>query len=132
MAPKGTQQPGGKAKKGKDKKGGGGNKNEKSDAKYGGEKKEIKKVKFPCKICGGDHLTHQCPQMEEANHLIKQNNNNKQPVVLKNPFPQGKNMQVDLPLQICKGAPQVHLFQMDLTHSSTWSTIQRRGGGFVD
>jgi hypothetical protein len=54
-----------------------------------GKKKENKKVKFPCNICGGDHLTHQCPQMEEAHHLLTQ----QQPVVLKNPFPQGKNMQ---------------------------------------
>jgi hypothetical protein len=61
MAPKGTQQPKGKAKKGKDKKGGGGNKNEKIDAKYGGEKKEIKKLKFSCNFCGGNHLTHQFP-----------------------------------------------------------------------
>jgi hypothetical protein len=89
--PKGTQQPRGKNKKGKDKKGGGNNnKNEKSDANVGGAKKEKKKVKFPCNICSEDHLTHQCPNMEEAQCLLVQ----QQPVVLKNPFPQGNNMQV--------------------------------------
>jgi hypothetical protein len=86
---KGTQQPRGKGKKGKNKKGGGGNKNVKSNANAGGEKKEKKKVKFPCKMCGDDHLTHQCPKMEEAHHLLSQQ---QQPDVLNNPFPQGKNM----------------------------------------
>jgi hypothetical protein len=49
-------------------------------------------VKFPCKICDEDHLTHQFPQMEEAQCLIKLNQQ-QQPIVLKNPFPQGKNLQ---------------------------------------
>jgi hypothetical protein len=33
-------------------------------------------------------LTHQCPQIEEAQKLLAQ----QQPIVLTNPFPQGKNM----------------------------------------
>jgi hypothetical protein len=50
MNPKGNQQPIGK-KKSKDKKGGGNNnKNIKSDVNVGGDKKEKKKVKFPCKF----------------------------------------------------------------------------------
>ena len=87
MAPKGTQQPGGKNKKGKDKKGGEKNKNKnvKSDANVGGAKKEKKKVKFPCKICSDDHLTHQFPKMEEAQCLLVQQHH----LVLKNLFPHG-------------------------------------------
>jgi hypothetical protein len=33
-------------------------------------------------------LTHQCPWIEEAQNLLAQH----QPVLLTNPFPQGKNM----------------------------------------
>jgi hypothetical protein len=73
MALKGTQQPGGKNKKGKDKKGGGNNnKNPKFDVNVGGAKKEKRKVKFPCNICSEDHLTHQCPKLEEAQCLLVQ------------------------------------------------------------
>ena len=52
-----------------------------------GGKKEKKKVKFPCKLCHEDHLTHQCPLMDQAQKLLK----SQQPAVLKDPFPQGKN-----------------------------------------
>jgi hypothetical protein len=58
--PKGNQQPEGKIK-GKGKKGKGGN--DKKVANNVGEgKNEKKKVKFSCKLCTDDHLTHQCPQ----------------------------------------------------------------------
>ena len=50
-----------------------------------GGKKEKKKVKFPCKLCQGDHLTHPCPLMEQAQKLLQ----TQPPAVLKDPFPQG-------------------------------------------
>ena len=52
-----------------------------------GGKKEKKKVKFPCKLCQEDHLTHLCPLMDQAQKLLKA----QQPAVLKDPFPQGQN-----------------------------------------
>jgi hypothetical protein len=69
--PKGTQQPEGKNKKGKIKKGGGNNnKNPKSNENDEGAKQEKKKVKFPCNLCSEDHLTHQCPKIKEAQSLL--------------------------------------------------------------
>ena len=53
-----------------------------------GGKKQKKKDKFPCKLCQGYHLTYQFPLMDHAQKLLKQ----QQPVVLKDPFPQGKNV----------------------------------------
>ena len=44
-------------------------------------------VKFPCKLCHEDHLTHLCPLMDQAQKLLKA----QQPTVLKDPFPQGEN-----------------------------------------
>jgi hypothetical protein len=41
-----------------------------------------------CKLCANDHLTHQFPQPDEAQKILAQ----QQPVVLTNPFPQGKDM----------------------------------------
>jgi hypothetical protein len=87
---KGPQHPGDKKIKGK--KGGGGN-NKKYDKNVEREKDEKRKVKFPCNICGDDHLTHQFPQMEESQCLMKLKQQQQQPVVLNNPFPQGKNLQ---------------------------------------
>jgi len=66
---KAPQQPG-ENKKGKGKKGSGGN-NKKYDKNVEGAKDEKRKVKFPCNICEEDHLTHYFPQMEESQHLIK-------------------------------------------------------------
>ena len=82
---KGNQHPGGKKKRGKK---GEGNQNKQkpaNNADWG--KKEKKKVKFPCKLCHEDHLTHICPFMEQAQKLLKA----QQPAVLKDPFPQGQN-----------------------------------------
>jgi hypothetical protein len=31
-----------------------------------------KKMKFPCNICGDDHLTHQFPRMDEIHHYFSQ------------------------------------------------------------
>ena len=44
-------------------------------------------MKFPCKLCQEDHLTHQFPLIDQAQKLLK----NQQPTVLKDPFPQGEN-----------------------------------------
>jgi hypothetical protein len=63
------------------------NNNDKSNNNVGVGKKEKRKVKFPCKICKDDHLTHLCPKIEEAFRLIV-----KQPIVMTNPFPHNQNM----------------------------------------
>ena len=52
-----------------------------------GGKKDKKKVKFSCMLCQGDHLTHEFPLIDQAQKLFK----NQQPVVLKDPFPEGQN-----------------------------------------
>jgi hypothetical protein len=57
------------------------------------EKDEKMKVKFPCKLCGDDHLTDKCPQMEEAWCLMNFKQQKQQLVVLNNPFPRGQNLQ---------------------------------------
>jgi hypothetical protein len=51
-------------------------------------KNEKRKVKFLCKLCMENHLTHQCPQLEEAQNLSAQ----QRPAMLTNHFPQGKKM----------------------------------------
>ena len=64
--PNGNQQPGENKKKGHNNRKGGknGNKpkdngnNEKTNNNAGEGKKERRKVKFPCKLCIDDHLTH--------------------------------------------------------------------------
>jgi hypothetical protein len=84
MNPKGNQQSEGK-RKSKNKKGKG---DKKVVNNVGEGKNEKRKVKFLCNLCTDDHLTHQCPRLEEAQNLLAQ----QQPVVLTNPFPQGKNM----------------------------------------
>jgi hypothetical protein len=88
--PNGNQQPGGNKKKGCNNRKGGknGNKpkdnnnNEKMGSNVGEGKRERRKVKFPCKICIDDHLTHLCPKLSEVVRLLSQS-----PVVLMNPFP---------------------------------------------
>jgi hypothetical protein len=82
--PKGNQQSEGKRKY-KNKKGKG---DKKAVNNVGEGKNEKRKVKFLCNLCTDDHLTHQFPQLEEAQNLLAQ----QQPVMLTNPFPQGKNM----------------------------------------
>ena len=61
---KGNRQPDGKNKRGK--KGDGNQNKQKPTNNVDGGKKEKKKVKFPCKLCHEDHLTHLCPLMEQA------------------------------------------------------------------
>jgi hypothetical protein len=80
-------------KKGKGKKGNGGN-DKKDNKNVEGGKYENMKVKLPCKSFGEYYLTHQFPQREEAHLLIKLTQQQKQHVLFKNPFPQGKNMHV--------------------------------------
>ena len=82
---KGSQQPDEKKKKGKK---GEGNQNKPKPANNAdGGKKEKKWLKFPCKLCQEDHLTHLCPLMDQAQKLLKA----QQPAVLKDPFRQGQN-----------------------------------------
>jgi len=55
----------------------------------------MKKVKFPCKLCNGDHLTHLCPKIQDAQRLLVQQGSSSSQVVLTNPFPQGQQLLVD-------------------------------------
>ena len=77
---KGNQQPGRNKKNGKNNHKGG-NRNENSNSNEnnahnaGGAKQSKHKVKFPCKLCKDDHLTHFCPQIEEASRFITQGPN---------------------------------------------------------
>ena len=64
--PKGNQQPEGK-RKAKGKKGKGDKKVYNND---GEGKNEKKKVKFLCIIFVDDHLTRQCPRLEEAQMIL--------------------------------------------------------------
>jgi hypothetical protein len=50
-------------------------------------KKEKKKVKFPCKLCIDDHLTHLCPKLEETMRILSLS-----PTVLTNPFYHNQHM----------------------------------------
>jgi hypothetical protein len=50
-------------------------------------KKERRKVKFPCKLCTDDHLTHLCPKIVEVARLLSL------PLIfLTNPFPHNQHM----------------------------------------
>jgi hypothetical protein len=44
-------------------------------------------VKFPCKLCTDDHLTHLCPKLVEAARIL-----NLSPAVLTNPFPHNQQL----------------------------------------
>jgi hypothetical protein len=55
------------------------------------DKKEKKKLKYLCNICMEYHATHMFPRIVEAQKILVE----QQPVVLKNPFPQEKNMAQD-------------------------------------
>ena len=44
-------------------------------------------MKFPCKLCKDDHLTHLCPRMEDASKFIAHG-----PTVFTNPLPNNQNM----------------------------------------
>jgi hypothetical protein len=68
--PKGNQQTEGK-RKSKNKKGKG---DKKVVNNVGEGKNEKRKVKFLCKLCTDDHLTHQFPRLEEAQNYWHNNN----------------------------------------------------------
>ena len=53
----------------------------------GGDKQPKCKVKFPCKLCKDDHLTHLCHCMEDASNFIAQG-----PDLFTNPLPNNQNM----------------------------------------
>jgi hypothetical protein len=44
-------------------------------------------VKFPCKLCTDDHLTHLCPKLTEVARIL-----NLLSVVLINPFPHNHHL----------------------------------------
>ena len=72
---KGNQQPRRNKKKGKNNHKGGNrnenvNYNDKNARNARGDKQYKRKVKFPCKLCKDDHLTHLCPHMEDALRFI--------------------------------------------------------------
>ena len=93
--PNGTQQLGGNKKKGRNNSKGGKNNNkpkdngnnEETNNNAGESKRERRKVKFPCKICIDDHLTHLCPKLAEATRLLYL-----PPIMLMNPFPHNQHM----------------------------------------
>lgn len=94
--PNGDQKSDGNKRKGQNNHKGGKNNNNKPKDKYnngkqndnfGEGRKEKHKVKFPCKLCTDDHLTHLCAKLVEAMRLL-----NLLPVVLTNPFPQNQHL----------------------------------------
>ena len=90
--PKGNQQSDGK-RKGQGKKKnqeGKGNANKLGNGAGEGRKESKKKVKFPCKLCNGDHLTHLCPKIQDAQYLLVQQGSSSSQAILTNPFPQGQ------------------------------------------
>ena len=89
--PKGNQNSNGK-KKGRGKKKSQDGKNDANNPGNnagGGRNESKKKVKFPCKLCSGDHLTHLCPKIQDAQHLLVQQGSSSSQAVLTDPFPQG-------------------------------------------
>ena len=95
--PNGNQQTGGNKRKGRgnNRKGGrnndnkpkGNTNNDRLKVNVGEGKKEKRKVKFPCKLCTDDHLTHLCSKLKEATRILYL-----PPVVLTNPFPNNQHM----------------------------------------
>jgi hypothetical protein len=94
--PNGDQQLDGNKRKGRNNRKGGKNNNNKPKDKdnngkhndnAGEGRKEKRKVKFPCKLCTDDHLTHLCPKLAEAARLL-----NLPPAVLTNPFPHNQHL----------------------------------------
>ena len=63
------------------------NYNDNNTRNDGGDKQSKCKVKFPCKLCKEDHLTHLFPHMEYASRFIAQGL-----AMLTNPLPKNQNM----------------------------------------
>lgn len=55
-----------------------------TENKVGG-KRERGKVKLPCKLCTGNHLTHHCNRMDEALQLLKESEDSHQQILLTSP-----------------------------------------------
>ena len=53
-----------------------------------GRKESNKNVKFPCRLCNGDHLNHLYPNMQDAQHLLVQQGFSSSQAILINAFPQ--------------------------------------------
>jgi hypothetical protein len=93
--PNGDQQPDGNKRKGRNNCKGGKNGNKPKDKDNNGKqndnvgegKKEKRKLKFPCKLCTDDHLTHLCPKLAEAARIL-----NLLSIVLTNPFPHNQHL----------------------------------------
>jgi hypothetical protein len=93
--PNGDQQPDGNKRKVQTSRKGGknGNKpkekdnNGKQNDNVGEEKKEKRKVKFPCKLCTDGHLTHLCPKLMDAMMLF-----NLLPAVMMNSFSHNQHL----------------------------------------
>jgi hypothetical protein len=75
---------------------GGKNNNNKPKDKYNNGKhndnaregrKDKRKVKFPCKLCTDEHLTHLCPKLVEVARIL-----NLPPAMLMNPFPHNQHL----------------------------------------
>jgi len=56
-----------------------------------GRKESKKRVKFPCKLCNGDILTHLYSKIQDAQCLLVQQGSSSSQDVLTNPFPKGNN-----------------------------------------
>jgi hypothetical protein len=93
--PNGDQQPDVNKRKGRNNRKGGKNNNKPKDKDNNGKhndnagkgNKEKCKVKFSCKLCIDDHLTHLCPKLAKIARLL-----NTLPVVLTNPFPHNQHL----------------------------------------
>jgi hypothetical protein len=123
--PNGDQQLGGNKRKGRNNRKGGKNGNKPKDKDNNGKpndnvgegKKEKRKVKFPCKLCTDDHLTHLCPKLAEAVRLL-----NLPPAVLTNPFPHNQHLaSSSLNVEMRSVGVKTHCRKMATAYVSIWS-----------
>lgn len=121
--PKGNQISDGKKKECEKKKykGGKGNTNKPSEETGESEKESKNKVKFPCKLCDGDHLTHIFPKIQDAQRLLAQQGSSSSQVVLANIFPQGKQLLVDV--NVNTGTPIGATRIWNLHHMCIWLSL---------
>ena len=59
-------------------------------------------MKFPCKLCMGNHLTHHCPMMDEALRFLKESEDDTKHLPLTSPEPLSEQHLVD---EVVKSAP---------------------------
>jgi hypothetical protein len=94
--------------------------NDRSNNNAGEGKKEKRKVKFPCKLCKYDHLTHLCPKIEESSRLLSQS-----PIVLKNPFPHNQHMASGPPTpKMCRARVKTPQHMKVAIYVSIWSSLR--------